>query len=282
MTPKKAPSVNPPGNQLALRLISGIVMALASLALVIAGAWPFAALVVVAAGIGLWEWDGLTANQISRPFLMVRIALIAAACLFVLDGRVQLAALIIVAGVIMAFAYPQPMARRLWSAAGVAYLGFPALVLVWFRLDPAYGLAAILFLFFVVWASDSGAYFVGRVVGGPQLAPKLSPRKTWSGAIGGLLSSAITALLFAIWLGNGAVLALTLVGCALSLAAQLGDLAESAVKRGFDIKDSSHLIPGHGGLLDRIDALLLAALAAAGLVLARGAGQPGQALLIWS
>lgn len=155
------------------------------------------------------------------------------------------------------------------GAAGALWIVLAAAALVWLRADPAAGRANVLLLLVAVWASDIGAYLVGRLAGGPRLAPRVSPGKTWSGAAGGLLAAAAAGA--AAGGGHGA-----LAGALLSVLAQAGDLAESAAKRRAGVKDSGALIPGHGGLLDRLDGLLAAAPAAA--LLAHSAG-PG--VVLW-
>ncbi len=169
-----------------------------------------------------------------------------------------------------------------WSAAGVYYAGFPAIALIWIRSDAAYGWLAILYLFAIVWTTDSAAYLFGRWIGGPKLAPRISPKKTWAGLIGGALSAGIAGLVFAQVAGREFSGWLGVLAIGLALMAQLGDLGESAMKRLFGIKDSSGLIPGHGGVLDRIDGLIFAAIAAALLAWAIDPANPGRALLLWS
>ena len=163
--------------------------------------------------------------------------------------------------------------RPVWGVAGFLYIGMGALAMIWLRQGSAdAGRANVLFVVLVVWASDIGAYTAGRIWGGPKLAPSLSPSKTWAGAIGGLVA--------AILIGQGAALLLTgapwgraaIVAGLLGVASQAGDLIESAVKRHFGVKDSGRLIPGHGGLLDRLDGLLAAAPAAAVLAMIVGRG----------
>ncbi len=153
--------------------------------------------------------------------------------------------------------------RLVALAAGVPYLGLGVVALLWLRAGPESGRLAVLFVLLVVWASDIGAYATGRLLGGPLLAPAISPGKTWAGALGGL--AAATAVGFATLHPASALLA-----AGLGTAAQAGDLMESAMKRGFGVKDSGWLIPGHGGLLDRLDGLLTAAPAAAALQLLAG------------
>jgi phosphatidate cytidylyltransferase len=155
------------------------------------------------------------------------------------------------------------------SAAGLAYILPAAVALLWLRAPEPGGFGAVLFVLCVVWASDIGAYMVGRLVGGPKLAPAVSPGKTWSGACGGLVAAALVGVAAA-KLAGGAPRAALISAAALGVVAQAGDLLESALKRHFGVKDSGHLIPGHGGLLDRLDAVLLAAPAAALLSAIRG------------
>jgi len=129
------------------------------------------------------------------------------------------------------------------------------------RRDPVNGFAALLFVLLVVWASDIGGYFAGRAIGGPKLWPRVSPKKTWAGSLGGFVASLAVAAGFVLC-GVGKPLPLAVLGAVLSVVSQLGDLFESAVKRRFGVKDSSHLIPGHGGLMDRLDGFVAAVVAA--------------------
>jgi phosphatidate cytidylyltransferase len=151
---------------------------------------------------------------------------------------------------------------------GVPYVGLAAASLVWLRFDPAVGRVNVLFVLLMVWASDIGAYLVGRLAGGPKLAPSISPGKTWSGAAGGVAAS----LLVAVALAGAAPWRAAIVAVVLSIVSQAGDLLESALKRHVGVKDSGRLIPGHGGLLDRLDGMLTAAPAAALLAAALGRG----------
>jgi phosphatidate cytidylyltransferase len=144
--------------------------------------------------------------------------------------------------------------------------------LLWLRADSAAGRANVLILLLVVWAGDIGAYVVGRCVGGPRMAPRISPGKTWSGAVGGLLAAVAAGLVAAHLLNDTATWRAALVAAGLAIVAQAGDLLESYVKRRLEVKDSSHLIPGHGGLFDRLDGLLAAAPVAALLALTLGRG----------
>ena len=156
--------------------------------------------------------------------------------------------------------------------AGVGYVGLALLSLVWLRADPATGRANVLFLLVVVWASDVGAYLFGRWIGGVRLAPSISPGKTWSGTIGGVGVAVLAGLAVSWHWPHGAWSATSVLAVIICLASQAGDLLESAAKRRCGVKDSGRLIPGHGGLADRVDGVLLAApvMAALGLWLGRG------------
>jgi phosphatidate cytidylyltransferase len=156
--------------------------------------------------------------------------------------------------------------------AGLAYVAAGGAALLWLRADLAAGLSNVLFLLLLVWASDIGAYLAGRALGGPKLAPAISPGKTWSGAAGGLAAALAVAVAEALVAGTAPGWHGLLVAALLGIAAQAGDLAESAAKRHFGVKDSGTSIPGHGGLFDRLDGVLAAAPVAALLALAIGPG----------
>ena len=166
------------------------------------------------------------------------------------------------------------------AAPGLAYAALPAAALLFLRGDPSLGATAALNLFAVAWTTDTASYAAGSLIGGPKLAPRISPKKTWSGFIVGALTPALVGYAFAEALKETSAVKLSLVSVVLALACQMGDLLESAVKRRFGAKDASQLIPGHGGLLDRIDGLLLAAIVAA-LIALRDPASPGRGLLIW-
>ncbi len=153
-----------------------------------------------------------------------------------------------------------------WQAAGVAYLGLPALAVIALRDFTPHGEWVLVGLFLIVWATDTGALFAGNLIGGPRLAPVLSPNKTWAGFIGGMISAAVIEAIFLLILGGHAVLGAVLGG-GMAVIAHLGDLFESWAKRCFHVKDSGSMIPGHGGVLDRIDSTLATLVVLAVLVL---------------
>lgn len=169
-----------------------------------------------------------------------------------------------------------------WAAVGVPYVALPPLALVVLRQHPEHGLTAVLFLFAVVWSADTAAYFFGRLIGGAKLWPSVSPNKTWAGLIGAMTGAALAGLGTALGAGLPAMLPVVLIAAVLAVVEQGGDLFESALKRAHGVKDAGRLIPGHGGLLDRVDGLVAAAVAAALLGIARG-GIDGAAggLLVW-
>jgi phosphatidate cytidylyltransferase len=168
-----------------------------------------------------------------------------------------------------------------WGAAGMIYAGAVLLAPVVLRRDSEFGLAAILFLFAVVWATDILGFFIGRAIGGPKLAPSISPKKTWSGAWGGALGALAAGVAVAHVAGNVSLIPAACVALVLSILYQAGDLFESAVKRQFGVKDTSHMIPGHGGLMDRLDGFIAAASVAALVGLVRGGPDAAARGLLW-
>jgi len=152
--------------------------------------------------------------------------------------------------------------KKLWMGVGLFYITLPILSLVYIRLEDSAGFMAVAWLFVLVWSADSGAYFFGRLIGGPKFAPRISPKKTWAGFFGGVMMAALIGWIVGYYLDNNAVLNIQLitVSAVVGAISQFGDLLESAIKRHFNVKDSGTLIPGHGGLLDRVDGLLAAAL----------------------
>jgi phosphatidate cytidylyltransferase len=171
--------------------------------------------------------------------------------------------------------------RGWWLAAGILYAGITFVAPVGLRADPRYGLGALLFLFAIVWVTDVMAYLVGRLAGGPKLWPSVSPNKTWSGALGATAGALAVGCGTAAF-GGLALIPIAILAVILSMVAQAGDLLESAVKRRFGAKDTGHLIPGHGGLMDRLDGFIAAALIAVVVGVLRGGLQgAGQGLLVW-
>lgn len=261
------------------RIVSAVVLAAAVLALTWAGGVWFRLLAVAIAGAVLYEWLAMTGpSRVHRLVLAVLMAVVLVLLALGLPVPVLLLALA-VAAVLGAGHAAFEGGGSFWPAAGLAYAGLSGIALASLRAADAAGLVAILFLFAVVWATDILAYFTGRRFGGPKLAPSISPGKTWSGAAGGTVAGVAAGMVVAALAdasaGMAAMLALALL---LSIVSQAGDLFESSLKRRFSVKDSSKLIPGHGGVMDRVDGLVAAAFAlfVAG-ALAAGADMPAHA-----
>jgi phosphatidate cytidylyltransferase len=274
----------PISSELVLRINSALVLVGLTLVLTYAGSRTFAALILFAATLMSWEWGRVVRNHGTDGIFVLQAVAIAIAGLLTLKKYHAFAVSLIMAATWTAF-WLHKKARIAsdpwWSAAGVYYAGFPAVALIAIRQDPEYGLYAILYLFLVVWSADTGAFFTGRLIGGPKLAPAISPNKTWSGLIGGALAACAAGVAFALWLGQTSVPILAGLSVVLALISQGGDLGESFIKRYFGIKHTSGLIPGHGGVLDRLDGLVFAAVGAGLIAIVADPLKPGHALLIW-
>jgi phosphatidate cytidylyltransferase len=267
--PNASSSDKPRPSGLTARILSALVMIPLALAAVWFGPPLLPALIALAgAGMG-WEWARL--SRVSSP---VAVCLIIAApflatCAMAFE-RDTVAVLIAVVFAACAGIAERRMPLAAWTVTGTLWIALPCLALLW--LDRGTGAisgrAIILWLFAIVWASDVGAYAFGRMIGGPKLAPAISPNKTWAGALGGLLCVALAGVVVA-YLVAAPFAAIVAISLIVAVAAQIGDLAESGAKRRFGVKDSGTLIPGHGGLLDRLDSLLTAAVVLA-LLLAQG------------
>jgi phosphatidate cytidylyltransferase len=253
-----------------------VVLAIAATVL---GGWPFVLFWAAAALIVYWEWSSMVARQAKVRLLAGGAALLSAAVVAGF-GSFEYAAGVVVAGALVVFALAPR--RRAWSAAGVIYAGVLVLAPEMLRRDLPLGPIAVFFLFAVVWATDILGYFVGRLVGGPKLAVRISPKKTWSGAIGGALGALAAGVSFMSLAGYAALGSPAAAALLLSIVSQGGDLLESAVKRRFGVKDASHVIPGHGGLMDRLDGFLAAVGAAVLIGMVRaGPDAPAHGLLMW-
>ncbi len=255
------------------RVVSAAILGpLALLCLWVGGA-AFVLLIGAGAVGVLLEWVRLCRHRPREPAALAALAGLLAAMAAAVDAHPLAGLLVLAAFTALSGALARRAGRSGLIAAGLPYAGIAAVALLWLRANPGAGRADILFLVLTVWAGDIGAYLVGRWIGGPKLAPRISPGKTWSGAAGGLIGSCLIGLaaahLFAAPATDGRVIA---VAALLGLVAQAGDLMESRIKRHFGVKDSGRTIPGHGGLLDRLDGLLTAAPVAALLALAAGGG----------
>ena len=257
---------------LGLRVLTGALLAPPVLLAVYLGPPYSDALLIVAGGIAAWEWTRLCRQGHWDLCVSIAVASVVLSVAAAASGAPTVAGWLAAAGamaVLLCAARKGAQAEAAWASLGVAYLAPAFLAFQWLRGQGDGGLGnggladeglwTVMWLIALVWATDVGAYFAGRQLGGPKLLPAVSPKKTWAGLGGGMLAAAGVGLVAA-ELGRGVSVgpgwALALASAALAIVAQLGDLLESSLKRRFGVKDSSALIPGHGGLLDRIDGLL--------------------------
>jgi phosphatidate cytidylyltransferase len=274
-----AAGVEQGANNLLMRVIAALVLAPLALAIAYAGGWLWALLVTLAS-VGLYaEWLAVVGIAREARVVVAGVVMLAVSGLALAVERIDAALLALVIG--LAGVTLLSVERRRWSATGFLYAGAAEVASVLVRLDQTKGFAALILVLLVVWVTDIGGYFAGRAIGGPKLWSRVSPKKTWAGAIGGFVASLIVAGGFAAF-GLGKTGPILLLGAALSIVSQLGDLFESAVKRRFGVKDSSHIIPGHGGLLDRLDGFVAAIVLAAIFGFLRGGVDGvGRGLMVW-
>lgn len=267
-------------SNLQTRVISAVVLAVVVLGLTWLGGLPFRLLAAGMAAAIFYEWAAMSRTPGNARHQLVMGLLLAAVLLaVVVDTSAATIFAILAAALLLALFDAWRSGQGYWAAAGLAYAALSGISLALLRDSGQQGFIAILFLFAVVWATDILAYFVGRAVGGPKLAPSISPGKTRSGALGGAVGGVVAGLLLASAVGAGNLGTLAAVALLLSVVSQAGDLSESWVKRRSGVKDSGKLIPGHGGVMDRVDGLVAAAFAlyVIGLIFG-GADHPANAL----
>ena len=272
------------------RTASALVLAPLAIGAAFVGGVLFAAACTVTAALVLWEWSLLVSRAADWRILVPGLPALCAAAVLAQSSEPVVAIAAIALGALGATVATvlQPRggqwsaAAVVWAAAGVVYAGIVSTSLIMLRSDPQMGFVALSFLFATVWATDIFAYLTGRRLDGPLLVPQLSPKKTWSGAIGGLAGGIVAGALVAYASAGTHLVAAGVLALILSTAAQGGDLLESSVKRRFGAKDTSALIPGHGGVMDRVDGLLVAALIAVVIGALRfGTAASARGLLLW-
>lgn len=268
--------------ELMQRIGSGLVIGAAALALTYWSPFVFAILTVLAGTAMSWEWGRMVRGAMPDAAGVVHCIAVAAVAALTLSDMAGLSVAVALIGAIAAGALSVGSGQARLSAVGVIYTCFPVIALGWLRSDEPLGFLAVLFVVAAVVVTDVAAFTAGRSLGGPKLWPAVSPNKTWSGLIGGIAGAGITGALFAVVSGSGAAGWLALLGLVLGAVAQAGDLAESAMKRHFGVKDSGNLIPGHGGVMDRMDGIVTASVLAAIVALAIDAFAPARALLYGS
>jgi phosphatidate cytidylyltransferase len=245
---------------LRLRVISACLMAPVTLLAVFLGGLAYGALVTCALTLGLYEWLRLVAPNLKPQ----RVGIACVLLMIVMAGGILVSpAFGAMIGVIATLALFLIVARDHedragWAACGIPYMGGSGLALIGLRDVPFHGSGLIFYLLLTVWATDIGAFAAGRAIGGPKLAPSISPSKTWAGLMGGIVAAALFGYLAAAFLGAGHPAVALMLSPVLACIAQLGDLFESHFKRRAGVKESGDLIPGHGGVLDRIDGLVFA------------------------
>jgi phosphatidate cytidylyltransferase len=282
VTPTAPPAARPSGRrELWLRVASGVVLAPAILAALVYGGWPFAGIWLAAGIIGFAEWMVMSRTEPREVLIALGAATLGALLLCQRGGAPALACLaVLLLGAAACATVARTGFGRVRALAGVLGAAAIASVPVALRDDPGIGLVGPAWMFAVVWSTDIAAYFAGRKIGGPKLMPRVSPNKTWSGAIGGLVGAvaagslvAVAADLAGLDLPSAASLPVVAgVSALASVLSQAGDLLESGLKRRYGVKDSGKIIPGHGGVMDRLDGFFAVAVLA-GLYLAlRGSG----------
>ena len=261
----------PPTSTIWLRVLAAVVLIPITLASTFVGVWPLAAWIGLAGLAMSVEWVQIVHHErFGWRFGLHALAIMASLALAALERPELGWSAILLCGLIGAVAAQAREERAIWMILGILYTATPCLAFLWLRGLHPLGLESALWLLAVVWTTDSIAYGVGSYAGGPKLAPWVSPKKTWAGALAGVVFAALVSMLFAVIAGSASVTTVVAAGVALSLLTQFGDLAESLLKRTFGIKDTSDLIPGHGGALDRLDGMIFATLGLAGCVLATG------------
>lgn len=242
-----------------LRIVAAAILAPPVLAAAWFGAPWFTLVVLLAVAVAGYEWRGLC-GQISPDASLASLAGPAIVVLvYLFAGGLVALILLAVMTILAGFVWLAGREDWDWTAIGLIYLGLPSLALLALRDELAHGQAALLLLLVIVWTTDIAAWAVGRNLGGPRMVPAISPGKTWSGAAGGLLAAILATVVVGLLWGGVSTLKLAVLGGLVSVSAQCGDLAESWLKRHFGHKDSGVIIPGHGGVLDRVDSLLFAA-----------------------
>jgi len=261
-------------SELVRRVVAAIVLIPVALAAVFLGGWTFSALAAVAVVLMATEWEHVTGGEKFGRHALLNMLAGMMALLLVSTGSVEYAlATVITLSIASGLTPRRDGSRSLWPSVGVIAVVLPAICLVWLR-GTSTGMVVILWILLVLWATDSGAYFVGRMIGGARLAPRISRGKTWAGFYGGTAAGAVIGVATATIVQDISMLRAVMVSIFLSLVGQGGDLAISAVKRHFGVKDMGNIIPGHGGVLDRLDSLLFGAIAIGALAFAYGGTVP--------
>ncbi len=279
----RPPEKKPGGfSDLGPRVASALVLVALAVGALIVGGDLFVLFWLLAAFAINWEWQGLVGGE--RRFARVAVGGVAlAAAAGLAHAGAVLPSLLVLALLAVVTAILGGVSRKIWALGGVFYAGALIISVCVLRNSSDVGLLAIAWLFAVVWGTDVFAYFGGRMIGGPKLWPRVSAGKTWSGTLTGVFSGALLGLAIA-HIGAPAVVKnvpVFFASLAAAALAQIGDLVESAVKRRFGVKDSSRLIPGHGGVMDQLDGFIFASVFAALLGAMRGLSSTAAGVFFW-
>ena len=270
-------------SEIARRIATSIVLIPIALGSVLAGGLLFIVLISVGTALVIFEWTRMTAPTAGRGAVIALLGIVLGAIAgFVFSGAVTGLSVLAAGIILIVVIAPRLGLDRSWSAAGLCYAGLASLCLLMLRGSAEFGLETIVWLFLLVWLADIAALAVGRTVGGPRLAPRISPAKTWSGALASVAAAMMVGLAAAFIVGHTSKIALVAISGGVGIAAILGDLVESWIKRRFGAKDSGALIPGHGGMMDRVDSLIFAAVAAWAFGSVRaGLESPAGGVFVW-
>ncbi len=263
MAPDPEAEVKTKKNNLLTRVISAVVMLPIAVYVIMSGGLPFFLLVGLLTVFILSEWNGIVEKK-PLSILFVVESFCAILLLLALNWGSPFLVYSFICSIVSVLTVAYLVkANILWTIIGFLYALLPSASFL--MINENYGGVVILWMMILIWSMDTGAYFVGKNIGGPKMSPKISPNKTWSGLFGGTVIAMIMGSLFGLYmkntdtvLFNNATILIILSGL-LALLSQVGDLAESAVKRAFNVKDSGTIIPGHGGVMDRIDGVLFVA-----------------------
>tara|TARA_B100001939_G_scaffold327888_1_gene322650 strand:+ start:9423 stop:10160 length:738 start_codon:yes stop_codon:yes gene_type:complete len=223
------------------------------------GGLPYFLLVVLMAGLILFEWDNICEGRTPWLLFAVQVAGLLAAAYATSEAISPKGEWVAAYVAVLLLVAWRSGASLVWGLVGLLYAVLPGVGLIYLRHYEEQGGLIVLWMMIIVWSMDTGAYFAGKKIGGPKLAPRISPKKTWAGLIGGMVFAGITGTLAAYVMAFTPLLMMAVAACLMALWSQVGDLVESALKRHFNVKDSGAIIPGHGGVMDRVDGIIFVA-----------------------
>ena len=263
-------TVKPPiWKNVGIRAVTALALAAIVILPLYFGGWPWAILVSVFGGRMMWEWVQMSDENPTRLAFILPIIGVVIACFYMAQKNFGLAVLTVTIAALLAALERSRRGGLLWAGLGYLYIVIPSLAIVGLRgVENGFateGFTKLIFVILIVVAADVGAYFGGSYFKGPKMSPKLSPNKTWSGFFSGLLFGSVIGGVVGLTIGLGFPMGLGLA-IPIVILSVLGDLLESGLKRSLNVKDSGDLLPGHGGLLDRLDSLMLAVLGAVAIL----------------